>query len=153
MMLAQDTRYPFTAVAWLPGKTPRLLAGQVHHLVELFDTATGQATAWQLAPGGATDTLSVNKGTLVATRAQDRTVRFWNAATGRLQGCLLDEAGVPVLITPSGQLRHPADAVPDLIAIVDTPEGQKTLGLDELARRHRWRNASRSGMFSLPSTN
>jgi WD40 repeat protein len=150
--LAQGTRHPFATVAWLPGTTPRLLAGQVYHLVELFDAATGRATAWQLAPGGAVEALSANKGTLAATRAQDRTVRFWNAATGRLRGCLLDEAGVPVLVTATGDLRHPADAVPDLIAIVDAPEGQTTLRLDALARQHRWKNASGSKVFALPRT-
>jgi WD40 repeat protein len=153
--LAEGTRVPgipITTVAWLPGKTPRLLAGQSYHVVELFDALTGQVTTWQLAPGGATDTLGVNKGALVATRAQDRTVRFWEAATGRLRGCLLDEAGVPVLISAAGDLRHPADAVPELIAIVDTPAGQKTLRLDELARDHRWKNAPGSKAFVVPRT-
>ena len=149
---ASSLSNPITAVAWLPGKTPRLVAAQSYHLVELFDAAAGQALTWQLAPGGATNVLGLNKGALVATRAQDRTVRFWEAATGKLRGCLLDEAGVPVLISATGDLRHPADAVPDLIAIVDTAEGQKTMRLDALARGYRWKNAPGSKAFALPRT-
>jgi hypothetical protein len=57
-----------------------------------------------------------------------------------------------VLISATGDLRHPADAVPDLIAIVDTAEGQKTMRLDALARGYRWKNAPGSKAFALPRT-
>lgn len=129
--------YPITTVAWLPAARPLMLAGQTYHLVELFDTAAAKPLSRQLAPGGAVETLAMNKGSLVATRSLDRTLRFWDPATGRLKASLLDEGGVPVLIAANGELRHPAAVEPELIALVETADGQKTIPLAEFSRKYQ----------------
>jgi len=88
---------------------------------------------------------------LVVSRCGDRTVRFWDPAGGSLRGSLLAEGESLVAISTSGDVKFDPAVPPGLIAIVEAPGGQQTMPLDDLAKRHGWKN--RGTMMRLPAKN
>ena len=139
-----------TAVAWMPGPQPRILAGR-WALTQVWDVAQHDTVQRQLAPGGAASVFPTAGGTLAAVRANDRTVRFWDPAGGTLRGVLLDEGGALVAVSTGADVKFDPDVPPDLIAIVETDDGQRTIPLDELKQAYGWKNNAK--MLKLPARN
>lgn len=134
------------ALAWMPGAV--LVAR--NQLVQAWDTAAVKPVMRQMAVNRAADVAVAAGGAVVTVRANDRTVRFHGANNSQWSGALLDAAGVPVAIGPTGDVKYPADATPELIAIAVTPDGhQAMLPLDEFAERHGWKATAKS--IKLPA--
>ena len=139
-----------TALCWLPGRTPMLLAGR-HYLAQIWDVPAGKTVQRQIVPGGASAVFPTAGGSLMVARAEDRTVRFWDPLSGTLRGCVLDEGDSLVAVSTTGDVKFTPGTKPGLIAIVDTPTGQKTLELEEFAKAHGWKNGGK--LMKLPTRN
>lgn len=142
--------YQANALAWMPGKQPRLLSG-VHYITQLWDPVQAESLQRQIVPGGATDVFATAGGSLAVARANDRTVRFWDPAGGTLRGVILEEGDAIAAISTTGDVKFHKDEDPHLIAIVETEEGQKTIPLADLAKRHGWKNNAK--VMKLPTKN
>jgi len=136
-----------SAVAWMPGPQPKLLASR-YYLTNVWDVATNKSLQRQIAPGGATQVFPTAGGTLAVARSGDRTVRFWDPSGGSLRGVLLEEGESLVGISTAGDLKFDPDSKPDLIAIVETDDGQKTIPIDEL-QKYGWKNNTK--IMKLPT--
>lgn len=90
-------------------------------------------------------------GSLAGARAADRTVRFWDPASGTLKGVLLDEDGVLFGISTGGDVKHDPGEKISLIAIVETQSGQETLSPEAFAKKYGWKNNSK--VIKLPMRN
>ena len=126
------------AAAWSAGGRPVLLTGR-NQLVQAWDPSRPQPIDREMAPAGAAAVGFVAAGGVAMVRANDRTVRLHAAKAGQWTGVLLDEGGTPVAIGVHGDMRHPPDAPPALVAIVVTQDGQRTMSLDAFAERHGWK--------------
>ncbi len=140
--------WPITALDWMPGNQLRLLSSRFY-LTRLWDIPTATSIQRQLAPGGASEVFSTAAGVPVVARANDRTVRFWDPVGGSLRGSLLEEGDSLVAVSTTGDVKCGGDAAVPLIAIVETPEGQRTIPLDTLAKEHGWKNNGR--VMKLPA--
>lgn len=143
-------RYPVESIAWMPGQQPRLLTSRFF-LTQVWDVMAGDTVARQIVPGGAPSVRPTAGGSLAVARAADRTVRFWDPASGSLRGVLLEDGDSLVGILPSGDVTFDADAPPLLIAIVETEAGQQTISLDDLKKTYGWKN--NGTMLKLPTKN
>ena len=141
---------PTQAIGWMPGPKPRLLTSR-YYLTELWDVATGDTVARQISPGGASTVSPTAGGSLALTRANDRTVRFWDPASNSLRGVLLDEDGSLAAILTTGDVAFHKDSPPKLIAVVETETGQQTVSLDDLKKTFGWKNNGK--MLKLPTKN
>lgn len=142
--------YRTDALSWMPGAQPLLLSNRFY-LSQIWDASTGRSVQRQIAPGGGDAIFATAGGTLIVSRCDDRTVRFWDSARGTLRGTLLEEGDSLVAISTTGDIKFDSDATPALIAIVETETGQRTISLEELAREHRWKNAGK--VMRLPAKN
>jgi WD40 repeat protein len=140
---------PVRSIAWVTGGAPRLLFGQ-SGLVRAVDLASG--TLLQRQPAQATlsqdSSLSLSKN-VVATPSGDRTVRFWNAANGKLIGFLVDDGEALASISATGDLANDPEAKADLIAVVEREDGQESMTLDDFAKACGWKNNPKS--IKLPT--
>lgn len=142
--------YQANALAWMPGKQPRLLSG-IHYMTQVWDAAQAETQQRQIIPGGATDVFATAGGSLAVARSNDRTVRFWDPVGGTLRGVILEEGDAIAAISTTGDVKFHKDEDPKLIAIVETDEGQKTIPLAELAKLHGWKNNAK--VLKLPTKN
>jgi WD40 repeat protein len=79
-------------------------------------------------------------GSTAASGNQDRTVRFWDAATGQPRATLIAEPNQVTAVSADGHYRHAPGLEPDLVGVVQKEQGQETLSLQEFASRYRWKN-------------
>ena len=84
--------------------------------------------------------LSMDGKTLAAS-SLDRSVRLWDAASGKLKITFIADNGHVVAIGTDGNYRCPSDAEGELVAVVQTEKGQDTLSLKELASKYGFRNS------------
>jgi WD40 repeat protein len=140
--------YYTSSVAWMPGPQPRILAGR-YYLTQIWDVGKADTVARQIAPGGATSVAPTAGGSLAVVRSGDRTVRFWEPTGSSLRGVLLEEGDSLVTILTNGDLKFDPESAPNLIAIVETETGQKTVSLEELKKDYGWKNNGK--MLKLPT--
>jgi WD40 repeat protein len=138
------------ALGWMPGNRPLILSVR-HYLSQIWDASNARSVQRQMSPGGGDAIFPTAGGGLVVSRCGDRTVRFWDPAGGSLRGTLLAEGESLVAVTTTGDVKFDPAVPPGLIAIVETPSGQQTMPLDDLAKRHGWKN--RGTMMRLPAKN
>jgi WD40 repeat protein len=139
-----DRSRDITALAWLNSPGPRLIVGRQTDVTHIYDVPSLQRAQRQLAPDGVVETFPVANGTVVVTRAGDRVTRFWDPGSGKLFASLLDDRGNLVAFSANGDVAFDPDTKPDILAVVETAEGQANLSLDEFERRFRWKNNGRS---------
>jgi len=142
--------YATEALGWMPGNQP-LIVSTRNYLSQIWDTATGRTVQRQMSPGGGDAVFSTAGGSLVVSRCNDRTTRFWEPVHGTLRGTLLEEGDSLVAVTTTGDVKFDPDVPPSLIAIVETKTGQQTMSLEELAKKHGWKNQGK--MMRLPAKN
>jgi len=138
------------ALGWMPGNRPLILSVR-HYLSQIWDASNARSVQRQMSPGGGDAIFPTAGGGLVVSRCGDRTVRFWDPAGGSLRGTLLAEGESLVAVTTTGDVKFDPAVPPGLIAIVETPSGQQTMSLDDLAKQHGWKN--RGTMMRLPAKN
>jgi hypothetical protein len=79
-------------------------------------------------------------GTTVGVSSQDRTARFFDAASGKLRALLLAEDEQLIAVSFDGHHRAPA-AEGALVYVVQTRTSQDTYTPSEFARKFRLKNA------------
>jgi hypothetical protein len=70
----------------------------------------------------------------------DRGVRFWSAATGRIQATVVAEKDQLACVSADGHYRVPNDADTELVYVALTREGMDTFAPREFARKFAWKN-------------
>jgi WD40 repeat protein len=127
-----------SALAWSPSGFV-LAAGRGNHTMQLWDPRTGkkyhslqtmapvQHVAW--TPGSST----------VVASNQDRTARFFDAATGQLRGVFLAEDKQILAVNYDGYYRAP-DGEAELVCVVQTYKTQDTYLPLEFTAKYRWKN-------------
>lgn len=123
---------------WMPGGRPLLLTAR-NQLAQVWDLSGPRPVNRWIAPAGGTAAGFAGGGAVALVRNNDRTVRLHALKAGQWAGALLDEGGIPVAIDPTGEIRHPPDAQPELVAIIEGGNGQRTMSLEEFATRHGWK--------------
>lgn len=139
-----------SALCWMPGNRPLLLASR-YYLAQVWDVPQGKTLQRQITPGGASAVFPAAGGSFAVARTDDRTVGFWDPTSGTLCGVLLAEGDALVGISTGGDVKFDPETKPGLIAIVETESGQQTISLDELARKHGWKNNAKA--MKLPTRN
>jgi len=142
--------YRTSALSWMPTPQPMLLVSR-YYLTQLWDIAKEESVQRQMVPGGASSVFPTAGGVLAVARSGDRTTRFWDPAGGSLRGVLLEEGDCIVAISTGGDVKFDAAEKPNLIAILETTQGQKTVSLEELAKKYGWKNNAR--VMKLPVKN
>ncbi len=113
---------------------PMLLVSR-YYLTQLWDITKEESVQRQMVPGGASSVFPTAGGVLAVARSGDRTTRFWDPAGGSLRGVLLEEGDCIVAISTGGDVKYDAAEKPtNLIAILETTQGQKTISLEEWPR-------------------
>jgi WD40 repeat protein len=84
--------------------------------------------------------LSTDNRTLVGA-SLDRSIRFWDAATGRVKMTIVTDKEQMVAIGADGNYRCPNAEESELIAVVQTEKGQETLSLKDFAAKFGFRNS------------
>lgn len=146
----RHSHYRTDALGWLPGDQPLILSNRFY-LSQIWDASTGRTLQRQMAPGAGDAVFPTAGGSLIVSRCDDRTVRFWDASKGSLRGTLLEEGESLVAISTTGDVKFDPDVPPNLIAIIETDTGQQTITLDELAKKYGWKNAGKT--MKLPMKN
>jgi WD40 repeat protein len=70
----------------------------------------------------------------------DRSVRFWDTASGKIRMTLIADTNQILAIGADGNYRCPNEAESELVAVVQTDKGQETLSLKEFATKYGFRN-------------
>jgi WD40 repeat protein len=79
-------------------------------------------------------------GKTVAAGSEDRALRFWEAATGRLKATLVAEDGQVVAVSAEGHFRAVPGVDSELVYVVLTDKGQETYEPRAFAAKYPWRN-------------
>lgn len=146
----RHSHYRTDALGWMPGNQPLILSNRFY-LSQIWDASTGRTLQRQMAPGAGDAVFPTAGGSLIVSRCDDRTVRFWDASKGSLRGTLLEEGESLVAISTTGDVKFDPDVPPNLIAIIETDAGQQMITLDELAKKYGWKNAGKT--MKLPMKN
>jgi WD40 repeat protein len=129
-----------SAVAWSPDGQ-FVLAGRGNHTLQYWNLKSNKAVTniGTMAPVTQV-TLSTDGKTLVGA-SLDRSIRLWDAQTGRLKLTYIVDKDQVLAIAADGNYRCPNEAESELIAVVQTEKGQETLTLKEFATRHGFHNS------------
>ncbi|HJZ94226.1 MAG TPA: WD40 repeat domain-containing protein, partial [Gemmataceae bacterium] len=128
-----------SAVAW-SSDSAFVLAGRGNHTLQYWSLKANKdvQNIQTMAPVNRA-ALSADGKTLVGM-SHDRSVRFWDAATGRLKLTLIADTAQILAIGADGNFRCPDEAESELVAVVQTDKGHETLSLKEFAQRYGFRN-------------
>jgi WD40 repeat protein len=128
------------AVAWSSDGL-FVLAGRGNHTLQYWNTKTNKdvLNIPNMAPLTSVAITPDNR-TLVGA-SLDRSVRFWDAPTGRVKLTLVADREQILAIAAEGNNRCPNPDESELIAIVQTEKGQETLSLKEFAAKYGFRNS------------
>jgi WD40 repeat protein len=129
-----------SAVTWLSGGA-FLFAGRGNHRAQLWNARTGKLVHDLQAMAPVQYVNSAANGYLLVGGNQDRTVRFWDTASGQLRGALVGEKNCIVLVGADGNWKADPEKETDLVYVVQTPQLQETLTAAEFGTRFRWKNS------------
>src|SRR6185436_519568 len=78
----------------------------------------------------------------LASLNADHTLRLWDPATGRLRGLVMTLLGQDqhLVMSPDGHYRGTPGVEAELVYVVQTEQGQETLGPEEFAEKYGWKN-------------
>jgi WD40 repeat protein len=118
-----------------------VLGGRGNHTIQYWSLKANKyvQTIGTMAPVRGVAVATDGK-TLIAA-SLDRSVRFWDAATGRVKMTTIADAGQVVTIGADGNYRSANEAECGLVAVVQTDKGQETLSLKEFATKYGFRNS------------
>jgi WD40 repeat protein len=129
-----------TALAWAPKAGQWLAAGRANHTLQLWDPKTGKR-AVSLPTMAPVERVSWSAaGSTIGVSSQDRTARFFDAATHKLRGVLLAEDEQLIAINFDGHYRAPA-AEDELVYVVQTRTSQDTYTPSQFATKYILKNA------------
>ena len=127
-----------STLSWSPDGT--ILLGYRGGGIQQWNVKAGRATQAIGSPAATSTHSFMPDGRMVSVGCVDRTVRYIEAATGRLRFSAVADADHLIAVNAEGHYR-PADiAEAELIAIVHTDKGQETMPLKDFAARYGFRN-------------
>jgi WD40 repeat protein len=127
-----------TALAWSPDST-WINAGRANHTAQLWDVKLGKQRQSFVAMAPVGSVAWSAGGRTMVTSTIDRSVRFWNAATGSLQATLLAEKEQLCCVSAEGHYRAPRTDT-ELVYVVLTAKGLDTYAPRAFATRFGWMN-------------
>jgi WD40 repeat protein len=128
------------AVAWSTDNQ-FVLGGRGNHTLQYWNLKANKdvTNIGTMAP--VTGVAVTADGKTLVGASLDRSIRFWDAQTGKVKLTLIADTGQVVAIAADGNYRCPDEADSELVAVVQTDKGQETLTLKEFATKHGFHNA------------
>jgi len=118
-----------------------VLGGRGNHTLQYWNLKSN-ATAQNIGTMAPVTGVALSTdGKTLAAASLDRSVRLWDAASGKLKITFIADNGHVVAIGSDGNYRCPGDTESELVAVVQTEKGQDTLSLKELASKYGFRNS------------
>lgn len=118
-----------------------VLGGRGNHTLQYWNTKTNKPAQHIGTMAPVTQVaFSTDSRTLVAA-SLDRSIRSWDAATGRLKMTYIADKEQMLAIGAEGNYRCPNPDESELIAVVQTDKGQETLSLKDFAAKFGFRNS------------
>jgi WD40 repeat protein len=118
-----------------------VLAGRGNHTLQLWSLKANRDVQHIGSMAPLTGVAVSADGKTLVGASLDRSVRFWEAGTGRVRMTLVAESGQVAAIGADGNYRCPPEIESNLIAVVQTDKGQETVTLRELATKYGFRNS------------
>lgn len=126
-------------IAW--GVKPNIIAaGRGNHTLQLWNLQSGKTIHDLQAMAPVQWVTWSGDGLTLVAGSLDRCVRSWDAPSGKVRATLVTEEDRAVLISGEGNYRAIEEGDDDLVAVVETINGQSTISLAELASQYKWRN-------------
>jgi WD40 repeat protein len=128
-----------SSVAW-SSKAPIVAAGRGNHTMQLWQPVTA-AKLFSVPTMAPVSRVSWTPGgTTVGVTTQERTLRFFDAGTGKLRALVLAEEDQLVAVHFDGHFRAPA-AESELVYVVQTRTSQDTYTPSQFAGKFKLKNA------------
>jgi WD40 repeat protein len=118
-----------------------VLAGRGNHTMQLWNTRTKKDVLNMGTMAPVTEVAFSSDGRTLVAATLDRSIRFWNSATGQLKTTIVADKNQLLAIGSDGNYRCPHPDESELIAVVQTTKGQETLTLKEFATKFSHRNS------------
>jgi WD40 repeat protein len=129
-----------SAVAWSPDGL-FVLGGRGNHTLQTWNTKTNKMALSIGTMAPVTSVTFSTDGRTLGAASLDRSVRSWDAQTGRLKMTLIADKEQVLAIGADGNYRCPNEAESELVAVVQTDKGQETVSLKEFATKFGFRNS------------
>jgi WD40 repeat protein len=128
-----------SSLAWSP-KGQAVAAGRGNHTMQIWEPKGGKKffSIPTMAPVSRVSWTTA--GTIVGVSSQDRTARFFDAATGKLRGLLLAEDEQLIAVSFDGHYRAPA-AESELVYVIQTKTSQDTYTPSQFASKYKLKNS------------
>jgi WD40 repeat protein len=129
-----------SAVGW-SADNQYVLGGRGNHTLQYWNLRANKdvTNIGTMAP--VTGVVVTADGKTLVGASLDRSVRFWDAGTGKVKLTLIADTNQILAISADGNYRCPDEADSELIAVVQTDKGQETMSLKEFAKQHGFHNA------------
>ena len=128
------------ALAWAPDSNG-LLSGRANHSIQLWDLKLAKNYRQSIGVMAPVQSVSwAAGGKTMVSCTLDRSVRFWNAATGQMLATLIAEKDQLACIAAEGHYRVPSDEETELVYVALTTTGMDTLAPKAFGARFGWKN-------------
>jgi WD40 repeat protein len=137
----QRSATPISSVAWSPNGAVVAAGYAGQHAINLWDIASPAKPIRSLTTYA--PVLSVTwttGGSTIAAGCQDRTIRFFDAATGLLRGYFIGEENNLVALSVDGFFRSEPVVESELFYVVQTEKTQDIVSLSDFATKFKWKN-------------
>jgi WD40 repeat protein len=131
------------SVCWLPDPGT-LLAGRSCHIVQVWDVEASKVVRSLSTMAPVQYVTWGANGSIFVSGNSERTVRFWDGASGLPRGVLIEEKDYVAMIAADGTWRWDANVKPDLAFVVQTGDLQTTLTPEEFTARYSGKGKSRA---------
>ncbi len=126
-------------LAWAPDSAA-LEVGRANHTVQLWDVKLGKQRHSFVVMAPVHRVAWSAGGRTMVTCTIDRSVRFWNAATGRIQATLMAEKGQLCCVSAEGHYRVPSDSSTELVYVALTATSMDTYTPRAFTKKYGWKN-------------
>lgn len=132
---------PISSVAWSPNGAVIAVGYTGAHSVNLWDATSSAKPIRSLTTYAPVLSVTWTPGnSTVAVGCQDRTVRFFDAATGLLRGYFIGEEKNLVALSIDGFFRSEPVIESELFYVVQTEKTQEIVSLSDFATKFKWKN-------------
>ncbi len=127
-----------TALAW-SAKGETIASGRGNHTAQIWNPQNGKVAQNVPTMAPVQQVMWSDTNRTLAVGTSDRSVRFFDTATGKLRATLITDHDQVPAISADGHYR--ADAAPELVYVVQTESSLDTYSVADFAKKFRWKNA------------
>ena len=127
-----------TALAW-SAKGETIASGRGNHTAQIWNPQNGKVAQNVPTMAPVQQVMWSDTNRTLAVGTADRSVRFFETATGKLRATLITDHDQVPAISADGHYR--ADADPELVYVVQAESSQDTYSVADFAKKFRWKNA------------